>query len=118
MDKDNRLKKSTIVIIYAIQHDIRNNPLKNRTVRSIAKEAGIDLKLLEAGFKLLFGVTIKKYQLLRKMEFSQQLLDEARFTIKEIAFKCGYSSQNSFTKAFKKTYNQTPSDWQNRHNAA
>jgi AraC-like DNA-binding protein len=114
MNIENRLKKSTIVLIYAIQRDIKTNPLKNKKVHAIAKEAGIDRKVLEAGFKLLFGVTLKKYQMVRKLEFSQQMLDEARFTIKEIAFKCGYSSHNSYTKAFKKIYKQTPTDWQNR----
>jgi AraC-like DNA-binding protein len=114
MDNENRMKKSTKVLIYAIHLDIKNYPLKNKKIHAIAKDAGIDRKLLEAGFKVLFGTTLKKYQLMRKMEFSQQLLDEGRFTIKEIAFKCGYSSQNSFAKAFKKQYNQTPTDWQNR----
>ena len=118
MDIENRLKKSTIVLIYAIQHEIKTNPLRNKKVHIIAKEAGIDRKVLETGFKLLFGITLKKYQLIRKLEFSQQMLDEARFTIKEIAFKCGYSSHNSYTKAFKKIYNQTPTDWQNRFRAA
>ena len=118
MDKDNRLRKTTKVQIYAIQHEIKIYPLRNKKISIIAKDAGIDQKLLEAGFKVLFGITLKKYQIMRRMEFSQQLLDEARFTIKEIAFKCGYSSQNSFAKAFKKIYNQTPTEWQNRHEAA
>ena len=117
MDKDNRLKKSTKVLIYAIQLEIKSYPLKNKKISVIAKDAGIDRKLLEAGFKILFGITIKQYQIQRKMEFSQQLLDEAHLTIKEIAFQCGYSSQNSYAKAFKKIYNQTPTDWQNRPEA-
>jgi AraC-like DNA-binding protein len=117
MDKENRMKKRTKVLIMAIQHEIRSSPLTNKKIHLIAKEAGIDRKLLEAGFKILFGITLKKYQILRRMEFSQQLLDEGRLTIKEIAFQCGYSSQNSFAKAFKKIYNQTPTNWQNRPEA-
>ncbi len=117
MDTENRMKKSTKMLIYAIQLEIKTNPLTSKKIHLLAKEAGIDRKLLEAGFKNLFGVTLKQYQLMRKMEFSQQLLDEGRLTIKEIAFKCGYSSQNSFAKAFKKLYNQTPTDWQNRPEA-
>jgi AraC-like DNA-binding protein len=117
MDKENRLKKKTKVLLYAIQLEIKSNPLKNKKVSAIARDAGIDRKLLEAGFKLLFGVTLKKYQIQRRMEYSQQLLDECRLTIKEIAFQCGYGSQNSYAKAFKKLYNQTPTDWQNRPEA-
>lgn len=118
MDKENRLRKKTKVLLYAVQQEINNNPLKNKKINLLAKEAGIDRKLLEASFKILFGVTIKKYQVRRRMEFSQQMLDEGRFTIKEIAFKCGYSSQNSYAKAFKKLFGQTPTDWQNRPEAA
>jgi AraC-like DNA-binding protein len=117
MDKENRMKKSTKTLIHAIQLEIRKNPLKSKKVYIIAREAGIDRKLLEAGFKILFGVTVKTYQLTRKLEFSQKLLDEGRLTIKEIAFQCGYSSQNSFAKAFKKLYNQSPTSWQNRPEA-
>lgn len=118
MDKENRLKQSTKVLIYAIELEIKTYPLKNKKVHLIAKDAGIDRKLLESGFKLLFGITLKKYQLMRKLECSQQLLDEARFTIKEIAFKCGYSSPAGFAKAFKKIYYQSPTEWQNRIKAA
>ena len=118
MDKENRLRKKTKLLVYTIQQEINTNPLKNKKVSLLAIEAGIDRKLLEAGFKIIFGVTIKKYQIRRRMEISQQLLDEGRHTIKEIAFKCGYRSQNSFAKAFKKLYGLTPTDWQNRPEAA
>ena len=114
MAKENRLKKNTRILIIAIQQEIDRNPIKNRKVAVLIKDAGVDRKLLEAGFKQIFNVTIKKYQIMRRMEFSRQLLDEGRFSIKEIAFKCGYCSQNSYAKAFKKLYSQTPSDWQNR----
>jgi AraC-like DNA-binding protein len=118
MDKENRMKKRTKVLIMAIQHEIRSNPLKNKKVHLIAKDAGIDRKLLESGFKILYGITLKKYQMMRRMEFSQQMLDEGRLTIKEIAFQCGYSSQNSYAKAFKKIFSKTPTEWQNRNEAA
>ena len=114
MAKENRLKKNIRILIVAIQQEIDRNPTRNKRVTLLAKDAGIDRKMLESGFKQLFNVTIKKYQIMRRMEFSQELLDEGFLSIKEIAFKCGYNSQNSYAKAFKKIYNQTPSDWQNR----
>jgi AraC-like DNA-binding protein len=114
MAKESRIKKNTRILIIAIQQEIDRNPIKNKKVASLVLGAGIDRKLLEAGFKQIFNVTIKKYQIMRRMEFSRQLLDEGRLSIKEIAYQCGYSSQNSFAKAFKKLYSQTPTDWQNR----
>jgi AraC-like DNA-binding protein len=114
MARKNGMRKTTKTLIYAVQLEIKSYPLKNKKISAIVKDTGLDRKMLEAGFKLLFGITIKKYQLKQKMEHSQQLLDAGRHTIKEIAFKCGYSSQNSYAKAFKKLVGQTPTDWQNR----
>lgn len=117
MDEGNRFRKKTKLLIYAIQQAINSNPVKNQKISLLAREAGIDRKLLEWGFRKLFGVTIKKYQIRRKMEFSQKLLDEGRLTIKEISFKCGYKSQGGYAKAFKRLYGQSPTDWQNRPEA-
>lgn len=114
MNKENRLRKRTKIIAQTVQQEINSNPLKIKRISLVVKDAGIDRKMLEAGFKLLFGITIKKYQIRRRMEYSQQLLDEYNLTIKEIAFKCGYGSQNSYAKAFKKLFGQTPTSWQNR----
>jgi len=114
MTKENRLRKRTQIVIHALKNDIDSNPLKCKKVSDIASEAGIGKKRLEAGFKLLFAITIKQYQILRRLEASQQLLDEGAHTIQEIAYKIGYEQPNSFTKAFKKLYGTTPTDWQNR----
>lgn len=109
-----RLTKRVQVIIYTVQSYIDNHSLQNQKINDLASDAGIDRKVLEAGFKQLFHVTIKKYYTRRRMEFSKQLLDEGILTKKEIAYKCGYSSQNSYNKAFKKLYKITPTEWQNR----
>ena len=114
MDNVNRFKKYTQLIIYTLKNDIDNNPLKCKKISELASDAKIDRKQLEAGFKFLFESTIKKYQTLRKMEASQELLDDGRHTISEIAYKCGYDLPNSYSKAFKKIYGQTPTEFQNR----
>lgn len=114
MREKKRITKRVQVIIYAVQNCLDNRCLKNKKISDLARDAGIDRKVLEAGFKQLFQVTIKKYYIKRQMEYSKELLDEGVLTIKEISYKCGYSSQNSYTKAFKKLYNITPTEWQNR----
>lgn len=114
MRTPNRITKRVEVVIYAMQNYIDNHCLKNIRISDLARDTGINRKVLEAGFKQLFQVTIKKYYVRRQMEFSKQFLDEGTLTIKEISCKCGYRSQNSYTKAFKKLYNITPTEWRNR----
>ncbi len=110
-----RLTKHVQVVIYELQAYIDDNHShQNLKISDLAMKACIDRKVLEAGFKQIFHMTIKKYCIRRRMEFSQQLLDEGSLTIKEIAHKCGYRSQNSYTRCFKQIYKVTPTEWQNR----
>jgi AraC-like DNA-binding protein len=101
------------MLIDAVHLEITNNPLQNKEITAIVRDTGLDRKTLEAGFKLIFRLTINKYQTEQKLKYSQQLLDAGLLTVKEIAFKCGYESHSNYSKAFKKLFGKTPSDWQN-----
>lgn len=50
---------------------------------------------------------------IRLQKASNLLLTNKYATITEIANMCGYSSQSSFIKAFKKRFEQTPKQWRN-----
>jgi AraC-like DNA-binding protein len=47
------------------------------------------------------------------MQKARQLLDhvEPQTTILDIAFACGYEDQGAFTRAFKRFYGVTPTDY-------
>jgi AraC-like DNA-binding protein len=49
----------------------------------------------------------------QRLEASKKYL-AAGLTKKQVAHKCLYRSQSAFAAAFKKEFNMTPTDWQER----
>lgn len=63
-------------------------------------------------FKEQMGINIyESIKSIRLQKASNLLLTNKYSTITEIANLCGYSSQSSFIKAFKKRFEQTPNEW-------
>ena len=58
------------------------------------------------------GTTLANYIDARRIELANRLLQEKRLSVNEIATRCGYSSVNSFYKAFKRHYGVAPSHFQ------
>ena len=59
-------------------------------------------------FKKSTGLTPYKYILQQRMELAKQLLKQQELPISEIAMRCGFASQSSFTTAFRKYFDVTP----------
>lgn len=66
-------------------------------------------------FKEQMDINIYEFiKSIRLQKASNLLLTNKYSTITEIANICGYSSQSSFIKAFKKRFEKTPKEWRNR----
>ena len=66
----------------------------------------------------LTGETPQSYIQNIRMQKARHLLDtQPGLAIAEVAFRCGYDEKANFTRAFKKYYGITPSDYQNGHRA-
>ena len=66
----------------------------------------------------LTGETPQSYIQNIRMQKARHLLDtQPGLTIAEVALRCGYDEKANFTRAFKKFYGITPSDYQNGHRA-
>jgi AraC-like DNA-binding protein len=114
MKKSTHLNKFARDAINGVKYTIDVNPFGKKNITALALDAGIGRNLLQKGFKHLFGIRVNEYQKRKRMEAATFILQEGRFTIQEVASKCGYRSQSSFTRAFKDIYSMTPSEWQNR----
>ncbi len=63
-------------------------------------------------FKEQMGINIyESIKSIRLQKASNLLLTNKYSTVTQIANMCGYSSQSSFIKAFKKRFEQTPKEW-------
>ena len=114
MKKPTQLNKYTSDAIHGVKDAIDLQPFGKKNIMELALDAGIGRNLLQRGFKHLFGSRVNEYQKKKRMEAAIVILDEGHYTIQQVASKCGYRSQSSFTRAFKDIYSITPSEWQNR----
>ncbi len=83
-------------------------------ISTIAKDLGYSYNYLSRLFKEKTGMTLQNYIRNKKIEKSLELLDSERFSITEVAMKLKYDTVQSFSKAFKRTLNISPSDYKKR----
>ena len=94
----------------------------NRSIEFIESNANKDISLEDISaysflskyhfhriFKSIIGDTTKDYLTRLRLEKSALLLKNSDKAINEIAYECGYSSPETFTRAFKNYFSTTPS---------
>lgn len=69
---------------------------------------------LSKTFKCEIGETFTEYLTKLRMNKALQLLDDTNLKVYEIAQAVGYNDQTHFSKAFKKQYGVSPSDYRNQ----
>ena len=84
---------------------------KKGYVRSIdiANELHISEKYMYRLFMNRFNLSPQQFLLKTRMEVAKNLLEENNMSVKEIAFTVGYSSIQTFSKAFTNYYGVCPS---------
>lgn len=102
--------RDIIEILEQIRHYIAHHleePLP--TLSQLAKQFGLEVYQLKRGFKSHFGVSVYQYYQEERLNLSQSLILHTNLSLKEIAYRCGYSMYINFYKAFKKKYGYPPS---------
>ena len=86
-------------------------PDTNNSSDFLASELGYDYSYLSKLFSSVVGVTIEKYIINQKLEKVKELLVYDELSLKEIAYKLGYSSVQYLSNQFKKNTRLTPSQF-------
>jgi len=81
------------------------------TIDRLCKEVGLNTTQLKEGFKLMYQVSIFKYQNQFRLEKSKSLLLNKGFSIADIAETAGYKNPQHYSAAFKKEFKITPSQF-------
>lgn len=109
-------KKSQIIdtiktiIIEKIHHDNEVSEHVNSS-EILVKETGYDYFYLSKLFSSEEGITIEKYIILQKIEKAKELLAYNELSVKEIAYRLGYSSVQHLSNQFKKVTGLRPSNF-------
>ncbi|MEG6508516.1 AraC family transcriptional regulator [Methyloligella sp. 2.7D] len=85
--------------------DLRNPP----DLIVLAAEAGMAPRRLQAAFRARFGVSLFQALQNARLDYAKAALLEGRASIKEIAWRIGYTHQASFTHAFRSRFGVPPS---------
>jgi AraC family transcriptional regulator len=96
---------------------IIRNPDGDWTTEALAGLAGISAFHFHRIFRALTGETMFAFVQRRKLLRALELIDEGRFTLTEIALECGFDSGSSLSRAFRKHFNCTPTEYRNQHPA-
>lgn len=84
--------------------------LDNITIEDIAKQANISPSHFQRIFMILTDISVGEYLRRRRLTLAAQELSSTNSKIIDIAFKYGYDTPESFSKAFRKQHGVTPSE--------
>ncbi|MGB3063148.1 helix-turn-helix domain-containing protein [Sphingobacterium thalpophilum] len=95
-------KETPTGIYHDVQEFIVNNTSQFYTIEQLSALFGINEYKLKKGFKASFGMGLFQFATKVHIQEARSLLKTTNLSIKEIAFRTGYSSPSSFSVAFKK----------------
>lgn len=90
---------------------IESNATKDISLEDISAYSYLSKYHFHRIFKSIIGDTTKDYLTRLRLEKSALLLKNSDKAINEIAYECGYSSPETFTRAFKSYFSTTPSQF-------
>jgi AraC-like DNA-binding protein len=99
-------------IMKCIKDNISNSDLD---VSLICSEAGISRSHLHRKMKEMTGLTVHDFIQNIRMEQAARLLTEQKLNITQVAYTVGYSSQPSFSAAFRRHFGVSPTEYISQH---
>jgi AraC-like DNA-binding protein len=95
-------------VFYAIRDYLDATFLQEHTLKSIARNFGLNDFALKKGFRENFNSTVFEYLLNKRLEHGRELLLSSAQTIQQISTTVGYKYANHFSAAFKKKFGINP----------
>ncbi len=108
-EKDIILELTDRHVVKALQY-IHNNFLVDPGVEQIAEHCGISGRYLRKLFFNQTGMQLVDYKHQLRMKLANELLKDKSLRLTEIAYRCGYSTQQYFCKVFRDFYGTSPSE--------
>lgn len=108
--KDLFLDKTDRHVVKALQY-IHNNFLENPGVEAVALHCGISDRYLRKIFLKQTGMQLVDYKHHLRMKLATELLKDNSLRLTEIAYRCGYSTQQYFCKVFKDHFGSSPGEY-------
>lgn len=95
--------------LVSVLHAVEHNPGHPWSTAKMAEQASISISHLHALFRKELDCTPQQWLSRLRLKQAGSLLQTSALPIIEIAYRCGYTDQSAFTRAFARCYDQTPS---------
>jgi len=90
---------------------IHKKPQHSWTASTLAKLVGMSRSAFFSKFSTLVGEPPGQYLTRWRMHLAAKALQKGHFTVSEVAFQVGYTSEGSFSKAFKRLLGTAPGEY-------
>ncbi|HEV2568766.1 AraC family transcriptional regulator [Sphingomonas sp.] len=104
--------------IVAARRMIEEQSESKLTLDSIARACGLNRAKLTRGFRAMFGCSVAEAIADRRLTAAHQMLLASELPVGTIGYRCGYSNNASFTRAFARRYGAPPSQMRNQRAVA
>ncbi len=101
--------------VYAIIRYVDENLFSIHNLMGMAEELGYSYNYLSHLFRRKTGMTIQTYVSRKKIEKSVELLSDEQLSITEIAAMLNYDCIQSFSKAFRRSMDMSPTEYRALH---
>lgn len=79
-------------------------------IAKLARLAAMSPSKLKNSFKEIYGLPVYQYFQKHRMNKAKAMLLSKKYSVREVGMELGYSNLSNFAKAFKKSFDQLPSD--------
>jgi len=85
------------------------------TVSELSEKFHASQTCLQNAFKGVYGVPVRSYNRILKMQSAALKLIHTDFTVLAIANECGYDNASKFASAFRKVMGESPAEYRKVH---
>lgn len=105
-----KMTRDEIDQIMEVENQLLENLAQAPTINQLARQAAMSPSKLKKQFKDVYGLPIYEYFQKNRMQRARELLLEGNRSVKAVGMELGFSNLSNFSLAFKKEFEELPSE--------
>ena len=101
--------------IHSIKNQIDCYPFKRHTLNSFSSKFKLGTRTIKEHFKRIFNKSVFQYCIEKRLEYACYLLEKHfDYSIKKVAFICGFRKPQHFIRQFQQKFGESPGQYRNK----